>query len=144
MRMMQSPNMTGNGMAILSWFLEWRRLMTQHKGGGPTSHCRTNCLPPLILSRMHFLSLICVSSTVTICSIVNKFCCREDRPVSYGKILNNEKNIILVVSQNIFDATKTSIAWIWALVFHFQVIKQPYLSDPFRFLAVYKERKAMH
>lgn len=43
-----------------------------------TSHWRTNCFPPLILSRMHFLSLICVSSTVTICSMVRRFCCGEN------------------------------------------------------------------
>lgn len=45
---------------------------------GPTSHCSTNCFPPLIRSRMHFLSLICVSSTVTICSIVSRFCCGQN------------------------------------------------------------------
>ena len=45
------------------------------KSWGPTSHCSTNCFPPLIRSRIHFLSLICVSSTVTICSIVSRFCC---------------------------------------------------------------------
>lgn len=49
--------------------------------GGPTSHCSTNCFPPLMRSRIHFLSLICVSSTVTICSIVSRFCCEQNRPI---------------------------------------------------------------
>lgn len=45
---------------------------------GRTSHCSTNCFPPLMRSRIHFLSLICVSSTVTICSIVSRFCCKDN------------------------------------------------------------------